>query len=385
MRTKIINAQLAEATAAVKGLIQKDSLNPFSRVRLDAVGPNVSLTGSNGDMQVEYRVEGETSADGTLVLPGAMFCRFVDAMPTGPIEIDGEAGKKVKISGGEGVTFRLAAADTMDYPVMAGPKAGCTAFDIEAFVLKEMLRKVKFAAAADGSERAHLCGVNVKMKDWKLEMTATDGRQLAHVEKDLQESYTGPNAPHARGDARAPREASFDIILANKTVNALFGLLDDNRGEPVTIKADAKAIRITAASWSMTSKVVAGAYPAWNNVVPKDANHTAKIGRTAFLEALGRAALAAGDNKAVKMWLKNGAATFEARNDISEAKTMIAKCEIGDEGCWSFLFNPKLLKDALDVIDDDDFTLSFREDAGGPILLKCSIPWLAVTMPLRIG
>ena len=44
-----------------------------------------------------------------------------------------------------------------------------------------------------------------------------------------------------------------------------------------------------------------------------------------------------------------------------------------------------LLKDALDVIDDDDFTLSFREDAGGPILLKCSIPWLAVTMPLRIG
>ena len=379
MKTTINSAQLAKATAAVKGLIQKDSLNPFSKVRLDAVGPNVSLTGSNGDMQVEYRVEGETSADGTLVLPGAMFCRFVDAMPTGPIEIDGEAGKKVKISGGEGVTFRLAAADTMNYPVMAGPKAGCTAFDIEAFVLKEMLRKVKFATATDGSERAHLCGVNVKMKDWKLEMTATDGRQLAHVERDLQENYTGPKAPD-----NGVKNPSFDIILANKTVNALFGLLDDAE-EPVTIQADAKAIRITAASWSMTSKVVAGAYPAWNNVVPKDANHTAKIGRTAFLEALGRAALAAGDDKAVKMWLKNGAATFEARNDISEAKTMIAKCEIGDEGCWSFLFNPKLLKDALDVIDDDDFTFSFREEAGGPILLKCSIPWLAVTMPLRIG
>lgn len=378
MKTEITKAQLAVANGAVKGLIAKDGLSPFSRIRLDVVGPNISLTGSNGDMQIEYRVEGKTSADGTLALPGGLLGRFVDAMPAGAVEIDGEAGKKVKISGGEGVTFRLAAADALDYPVMAGPKAGCVGFDIEALVLKEMLRKVKFAAAADGSGRAHLCGVNVKMKDWKLEMTATDGRQLAHVEKDLQESYTGPKAPNGGNNP------SFDIILANKTVNELFGLLDDGE-ETVTIQADVKAVRITSDSWNMTAKVVDGTYPAWNNVVPKDANHTAKIGRTAFLEALGRAALAAGDNNAVKVSLKDGLATFEAKGDLAAAKTETARCAIEDGGKTAFHINPKLLKDALDVIDDDDFTLSFREEAGGPILLKCSIPWLAVTMPLRIG
>ena len=382
MKTRITKAQLAEANGAVKGLIAKDVVNPFCRIRLDVVGPNVSLTGSNGDMQIEYRVEGETIADGTLALPGGLFGRFVDAMPAGVVEIDGEAGKKVKISGGEGVTFRLATADAMDYPVMAGPKAGCAAFDIESLILKEMLRKVKFAASADGSGRAHLCGVNVKMKDWKLEMTATDGRQLAHVEKDLQENYTGPKATVTGTEARAPE---FNIILANKTVNELSGLLDDNGEETVAIQADANAVRIAADKWIMTAKVVDGTYPAWNNVVPKDANHTAKIGRTAFLEALGRAALAAGDNNAVKVSLKDGLATFEATGDLAAAKTETARCVIEDGGKTSFLVNPKLLKDALDAIDDDDFTLSFSENAGGPILLKCSIPWLAVTMPLRIG
>ena len=92
MKTKITKAQLAEANGAVKGLIAKDGLSNFSRIRLDVVGPNVSLTGSNGDMQIEYRVTGETIADGTLALPGGLLGRFVDAMPAGVVEIDGEAG-----------------------------------------------------------------------------------------------------------------------------------------------------------------------------------------------------------------------------------------------------------------------------------------------------
>ena len=379
MKTTVTRALLAEANGAVKGLVQKDAMSPFSRVRLDASGANVSLTASNGDVQVEYRIEGKTSASGIVTLPGGLFVRFAEAMPAGDVEIDGEAGKKVKMAG-TGVTYRLAAADAMDYPVMAGPKAGCAAFDIESLILKEMLRKVKFAAATAGSGRTCLCGVNVKMKDRKLEMTATDGRQLAHVEKDLKEDYTGPKAPD-----NGVKNPSFDIILANKTVNELFGLLDGNGEETVTIQADANAVRITADNWIMTAKVVEGTYPAWANVVPKDADHTAKIGRTSFVEALGRAALAAGDDRAVKVSLKDGLATFEAKGDIAAAKTETARCAIEDGGKTAFLIDQKLLKDALDVIDDDDFTLSFREEAGGPILLKCSIPWLAVTMPLRIG
>ena len=374
MKTEITKAQLAVANGAVKGLVSKDGASPFSRVRLDVVGPNVSLTGSNGDMQIEYRVEGETSADGTLALPGGLLGRFVDAMPAGAVEIDGEAGKKVKISGGEGVTFRLAAADALDYPVMAGPKAGCGSIDVDATTLKEMLRKVKFAAEPDGSSRVGLCGVNVKFKDSKLEMTATDGRRLAHVEKDLGPGKDCPKAPD--NGVKGPE---FDIILANKAVNLLFGLLAD---EPVTIHADGSASRFTANDWIMTTKIVDEKYPEWRRVLPKETAHEATIGRVSFLEALGRAALASGDDNAVKVTLKDGSVKFEARNDLSAASAEIACCSIPDGAKATFLFNPKLLKDALDAIDDDDFTLGFCSE-NTPVTLKCSIPWLAVIMPMH--
>ncbi|MBR2838236.1 MAG: hypothetical protein IKE55_05620, partial [Kiritimatiellae bacterium] len=145
MNTKIPRALLAEANGAVKGLIQKDSQSPFSRVRLDASGTNVSLTASNGDVQVEYRVEGKTSAGGIATLPGGLFVRFADAMPQGEVEIDGEPGKKLKMSG-TGVTYRMASGETADYPVMAGPSEDAATFEIESGLLRALLRKVKFAA-----------------------------------------------------------------------------------------------------------------------------------------------------------------------------------------------------------------------------------------------
>ena len=377
MKTQITRAQLAVANGAVKGLVSKDGASPFSRVRLDVVGPNVSLTGSNGDMQIEYRVEGETSEDGTLALPGGLLGRFVDAMPEGIVDFDGEAGKKMKIAGDAGVTFRLAAGSALDYPVMAGPKAGCGGIDVGAATLKEMLRKVKFAAEPDGSSRANLCGVNMKFKDEKLEMTATDGRRLAHVENDIGPSADCPKAPD--NGVKGPE---FVIILSNKTVNMLFALLGGN-DEYITIHADSIAARFTADKWNLTTKVVDGKYPEWQRVVPEKPEHTAKIDRGSFLAALGRAALATSEDNAVKVTLKNGLAKFEARNDLSAASAETILCTIEDGAKATFLFNPKLLKDALEAIDDDDFTLGFNGEGVGPVVLKCSIPWLAVVMPMH--
>lgn len=378
MKTRITKAQLAEANGAVRGLVSKDGSSPFSRVRLDVAGANVSLTGSNGDIQIEYRLNGETSENGTLALPGGLLGRFVDAIPEGIVDFDGEAEKKVKITGDAGVTFRLAAGSAMDYPVMAGPASGCGSIDVDASLLKEMLRKVKFAAEPDGSSRANLCGVNMKFKDEKLEMTATDGRRLAHVENDIGPGSDVPQAPD--NGVKGPE---FDIILANKTVNMLFGLLSD--GEYITIHADTIAGRFTADKWNLTTKVVDGKYPEWQRVLPKETEHTAKIDRESFLVALGRAALAAGDDNAVKVTLKNGLAKFEARNDLSAASAETILCTIEDDSKATFLFNYKLLKDALEAIDDDDFTLEFNGEGVGPVVLKCSIPWLAVIMPLLIG
>ena len=368
MKTTITRAQLAEAAQAVKGLVSKDGLSAFSKVRLDASG-SLSVTGSNGDVQVEWRLEDdEIENTGTVTVPGTAFVSFVAAMPEGKVEIDDDFGKKVRMKGG-GVVFKLAAGDAMDFPVMAGPKDETrAALHIDAFLFREMLRKVRFAVSTD-TTRKNLEGVNIDLKDGMLGMTATDGRRLAHVEKE------------GVADAAMP---GMNITLPTKTVAILYGLLERMVDDgDVYVLFDGNAVRIVGDKWGMTAKVLADKYPNWRQVVPKNQQHSAELKRGAFLEAMGRAALASDETSGVKITLKNTSAVFEAKNDITAANASMAACKMDNGVKGEFRVNPRLMKDALESIDEDDFTLHFDEGDGKPIKLTCSLPWVAVVMPYR--
>ena len=366
MKIEIARAQLAEAAQAVKGLVSKDGLSAFGKIRLDASGC-LSVTGSNGDVQVEWRLEGGEIEDaGTATLPGAAFVSFVAAMPEGRVEIGGDSGKKVAMKGG-GVVFRLAAGEGIDFPMMAGPKDEAkAALHIGAALFREMLRKVRFAASTDATH-ANLAGVNIDLKDGKLGMTATDGRRLAHVECVTDEAVPGMN-----------------VTLPTKTVAILYGLLERMPDGDAYMVLDGSAVRIVGDKWGMTAKVLAEAYPNWHRAVPEDKGdtHLIRMNRMTFLEAMGRAALAGDETGGVKITIVNGRATFEARNDITAAKTDMAVEDMDDVKC-EFRVNPRLVKDALEVIDDDEFTLHTDCGDSTPFKLTCTAPWVAVIMPYR--
>ena len=362
MRTTITRAALAEAAQAVKGLVAKDRLSAFSKVRLDASGC-LSVTGSNGDVQVEWRLDGEVAERGTATVPGAAWAAFVAALPEGKVEIDDKAGTKVKMAC-SGVVFKLAAGEAADFPVMAGPKDD-PALEINAVLLREMLRKTRFAVSTDGTRKS-LTGVNVSLKDGLLGMTATDGRRLAHVEHEVE------------------ARKGFNVTLPIKAVGALYGLLEKTEDdELVAVASDGKSVRIVGGTWCLTAKVLADKYPNWRQVVPEKPQHKAELKRGAFLEAMGRAALASDESSGVKITLKNTSAAFEAKNDITAASASMAACKMDEGVKGEFRVNPRLMKDALEAIDEDDFTLHFDDAGKKPIRLTCSLPWVAVVMPLQ--
>lgn len=369
MKARIIRQAFAEANAAVKGVVGKDALSVFANVRLDVSGDNVSLTGTNGDMQLEWRLKGECGENGTVTVPGMRLAAFASAMPDGTVTIETVAVDKLKIAGGEGVTFRLAAGEGDKYAAMIGPKEGAVVATLPAVTFREMLRKVKFAAS-DDLKRPNLCGVNMRLHDDVLDMTATDGRRLAHIEFEIREAA----------------DDGFDVTLANKAVGVLFGLLAKVDEGDVYISSDGKSVRIMCSSWCLTAKVIDGVYPSWKKVVPGRPQYRAEIGRVEFLAALERAALASdGDSPSVKVSVAPGLVAFEARGEFADAKTATDKCKIAvADAKESWHFNPRLLKDALESIDEDDFALEFGwGGAHGPVILKCSVPWFVVIMPLQ--
>lgn len=366
MKTTITRAALAEAAQAVKGLVEKDKLSPFSRVRLDASG-SLSVTGSNGDVQVEWRAGGEIKLRGGVTVPGAAWSAFVGALPEGKVEIEAES--KVTMECG-GVKFKLAAGAPADFPVMAGPDKEA-ALEIEAVKLREMLRKVRFAVSADRTRKA-LTGVNCALKDGLLGMTATDGRRLAHVEAEVAERSSAV-------------KTGFDVTLPTKAVGALYRLLEKTEDDDlVAIAADGRSVRIDGGEWCLTAKVLEDTYPNWRKVVPEKQAHEAVLDRVAFLEEMGRAALASDETSGVKITLRNTSATFEAKNELTAANAGICRCKMENGVKGEFRVNPRLMKDALESIDEDEFTLHFDGKGATPIKLTCSLPWVAVVMPYTV-
>ena len=147
---------------------------------------------------------------------------------------------------------------------------------------------------------------------------------------------------------------------------------------------DGSAVRIVGDKWGMTAKVLAEAYPNWHKVVPEDKKdtHFIRMKRMMFLEAMGRAALASDETSGVKITIVNGRATFEARNDITSAKTDMPVEDLDNVKC-EFCVNPRLMKDALEVIDDGYFILHTDCGNSTPFKLTCTVPWVAVIMPYR--
>ena len=367
MKTKVLQSALAEANKIIQPIISRDALSKFNKVRFDVVGPNVTLCGTNGAIQIVCRFTGETEKDGILTLPGTYFNRFVSALPQGDVKIEQTGKSKVKLIGRENVNYSLSAGEAEDFAMMKTLDSGDKVeFDFSAATLREILRKVMFAMSKDET-RPMLISVFFEGKDGKVQMTATDGRRMAHVEKELESIE------------------EFALIIPAETVKIIFSLLAKEDDADIGIAVGAERVSFTAASWQVSSTVVAGKYPAWRRVVPVTVAHMAKLNRNTFLEGLERAALAAdqGTMRVVEVRLESGKATFAAEDGFTSARVEIPNCVIEDGAVKTFKVDPYLVIDALKAIDDDSFTLEFNDDES-PIVLKCSIPWLAVVMLMRM-
>ena len=380
IREKLLNG-LKTVGPAIGG---KDALNVLTNVKVEAktscpaIGAvpdeefdSVELTATDATFQIKASVPAKVSGNGKICLPGKFLTAFVDALPEGEVEIEvNEAGTKAKVSGGE-CKYTLSAVSADDFPVMSGPENG-DGFCLAANVVKEMLRKVEYAAGND-SARKVLQGVNVCATGKMIRMVATDGKRLSIVEHFFETSGAKDVSL-----GTLPREVV-------KELSALLGKM--YLGHDVKITTDGKTVRVSAESgeFEITSKLYEDVYPNWIKVVPEKVAFTAKAKREAFLQELLRAEAStlAGDGRNVKLTFEQNRVVMEgAANDISKSRTQMEVEYVGEKA--QFIVNPKMLEDVLKSIDDDDFTIGF-DGSDQRLVIKCTVPFVAVVMPWRIS
>ena len=362
----------------------KDALGILANVKVEAknnsVAPGavedeefdcVELTATDTTFQIKTSVPAKVEGEGKICLPGRFLTAFVDALPDGEVVIEvNEAGTKAKVIGGE-CKYTLSAMNADEFPIMSEPTNG-DGFYLAANVVKEMLRKVEYAAGND-SARKVLQGVNVCATRRMIRMVATDGKRLSVVEHFFETS--------------GAKEVSLGTLPREvvKELSSLLGKME--LGRDVKITMDGRTVSVSAESgeFEIMAKLYEDAYPNWTKVVPKKVAFTVKAKREAFLQELWRAEAStlAGEGRNVKLTFERNKVVVEgATNDISKSRTQMEVEYDGEKA--QFVVNPRLIEDVLKSIDDDDITIGF--DGGDQrLVIKCTVPFVAVVQPMRIG
>ncbi|MCQ2394863.1 MAG: DNA polymerase III subunit beta [Kiritimatiellae bacterium] len=364
MKFKIIRSKFIEGLKSVQNIVAgKGSLPILQNVMLEARGKEIKMTTTDLDISIMAVCDCEVMEQGNTTLPVKLLFNAITKVAEGEVEIEVDAKERATISAGN-ARYKLAGMPESEFPRL--PKdENANAYVIPQQTLREMLKKVSYAASQDDTRRT-LKGVLMSFKDEKLTMVATDGRRLALVENEVE----------------FPKDAERDIVLPSKAVAELQRSL--NGEGDISLMVQKSQICFKLETLTIYSKLMDDAYPNYRQVIPKETTEHIAIDRQLMLDALDRASVMTMDEAhSTKLIFESGKLTVtSAVSDIGEAKDVVPIKYAGEK--IEIMFNPSYVMDPLKVIDDDEVSINLN-DGHSPAVIKCSIPFLYVLMPLRIS
>lgn len=276
---------------------------------------------------------------------------------------------------GQDAKFKVYGYPAGDFPKLPAESdtTGKNAFEIPASELSALIARTSFATARENSRYA-INGVLLKCDGKNIQMVATDGRRLAIAKTS---AGSGASGVEAIG------------IIPTKALT-LVGKLAANPAEGVRVAVtDNQAIfafgdEATGSSAVLSTTLVEGAFPPYEDVVPKDQDKKATFDRDTLASGVRRAALLTNEeSRGVRLAFDGKQLCLTSRApEMGEAEVKV-DMEAYDGDAMEVGFNPVFITDALKVIEDSQVVFELK--AGNkPGVLRSGADFLYVVMPVSL-
>jgi len=370
MKTRLPRHEFLNALGAVAAVASGRTTKPIlGCVKLATEADKVELSATDGEASLRLAV-GSFSVDrpGESVVSAERLLSIVREMPDAEISL--EVDERHCVVRGEGSEFKIFVHPTADFPAIPS-------FDdnpdlvIDGARLWRMIGLTLYAAARETSRYA-INGVLWQKAGKKLYLIATDGRRLARAGGSLTEAES----------------ADFEVIVPAKALNVFERAFapGKERGEwAVDIKVMPNQVLMRAGSRILSSVLVEGNFPKYQDVIPKENDKVVRIQRGEFHAAIRQAALLTTDEaRAVKLAFEAGNLLITAQSpEQGEARVELPveyegeRVEIG--------FNPTFIVDALKALSCDTLQLEMLDGVRpGVISGGDKSEFLYVIMPVSL-
>ena len=359
---------LLEALGVVGQAVQARTPKPALQcVKLTCAGDKLTLSATDGEIAVRYSdAQVQVESEGETLLPADKFRDIVRESVDDTLSIELK-GEQCLIKGADS-RFTVYTQNPADFPPV--PEfSGEADFEVAGGLLRKLIGKTAFAAAREGTRYA-FNGVLMTRKGAKLTLVSTDGRRLAQAVGDVTAGKKGD-------DKDAPK-----AIVPTKALSLVDKLVGDPE-ELVKVQIKPNQIIFSTADATLTSSLVEGQFPPFEDVIPKDSDKTMTAASGDLMSAVRRASLlTTEDSKGVRMHFSGEGVKLTSRSPESGEAEVDFSCKY-EGGDLEIGFNPNFLTDALKVVDADEVTLQMSAP-NRPGLLKGGEDFLYVIMPVNL-
>ncbi|MGE3151393.1 MAG: DNA polymerase III subunit beta [Nitrospiraceae bacterium] len=374
MKVKISRDELLVALQRVQGVVEKRNTMPIlSNILLEAKQDGIEVSATDLEIGMRAVYKATVSEAGTLTVSARKLFEIIKELRDGEIELATAENNWLTIQAGKS-QFKIVSLPAGDYPALpAIDKEGLT--PLTSSNLLELIRKTLFAAG-DNDARYILNGLLVTLvtgdKKTTLRLVGTDGHRLAVAEQEV-----------AAGSKEAPRE--IKVIIPKKAAHEIRRLLEeDGDGEPL-IGFTKKLMIFRKSGLLLTSSLMEGNYPNYQQVIPKESDKRILVDRVELEGACRRVAVLARDKaNAVKVTFERGTLTLFANNpDYGEATEELPAEYKGET--LSTGFNARYLLDAFGVMDGQQISLQMDNPLSPCLIQERESPgFKCVVMPIKI-
>lgn len=367
MKLKIQKEAIQHALQSIQGIVDKKTTMPILSHFLLKVDKTATIMATDLDIALKGPLRAEVTGQGGLCIPARKLFEIAREVE-GDILLEAQDNNWIKVTSGKS-TFKLMGLPEADFPAL--PEISKSEeLTVKAETIKDMIEKTIYATG-ESDTRYTLNGLLFhfipKKKNIELKVIGTDGHRLSVISVEL--------------DGTISEEKK--LILPKKAAMELRKLIEGSSGN-VTIYLNKNHIFFSIDDVVLTSRLIEGTYPNYEQVIPKNNDKKVIIEKTAFLKALRRTSIMSRERtNAVRLDLENGKITLISMNpDVGEAREEIAAQYKGEE--MSIGYNARYLMDILQAIGGEEVSMELQEPLSPTMLLSPDIQgYICVVMPMR--
>lgn len=352
--------QLAHVMLAIPS---KPTIPILTNIKLEASAEGLTLIGSDSDISIESFIDIEEEnyqlvldQSGSILVGARLFNDIIRKAPEDKLMLEASPDHLLRIQSGESETI-LNGQPGSNYPHLPEIQdQGRVYLPSQAF--KELISRTIFSTSNQES-RPILTGINLAADGGALTGVATDSHRLSQQRIFLEE------APESLQDR--------SLTIPKKTLQELVKIVGDE--DSLWLYPSDKQVLFKLANLTIYSRLLEGAYPDTDSLIPQDFDTELVVHATSFYQAIDRAATISHQGKLNIVTLdisSDQVDLFVPGNERGKATEMIHYLEATGEPL-SISFNPDYMKDALRSFGNQAIKLQFQSPVR-PFLMSAYQP-----------